>query len=361
MSDRQDKIRGLLLGTAIGDTLGLPAEGLSPHKINQLGWSDWKHRFIFGKGMVSDDTEHTLFVSQALLCYPDDVQRFKASLAWKLRWWLLGLPAGIGFGTLRAILKLWSFVPLDKSGVFTAGNGPAMRSAIIGAHYCDDPDKIREYTKASTELTHTDPRAWVGAAAVSYGAALAMTSSKDQRPDTDLFFESIGALCDQDDHEWPKLVELMRQSLKEEASVPDFIRKMNLENGVTGYIYHTVPVAIYSWLRHYGDFKTTLTEVLNDGGDTDTVGAITGALAGATTGQRGMPDEWIDNIIEWPRSMSVLCQVADAIAQSDDHRMAPVKYCWPGVIPRNLFFLIIVLGHVVLRLIPAKLRCYIRI
>ena len=54
--------------------------------------------------MISDDTEHTLFVAQALLAHPNDPAAFQRCLAWKLRLWLLGLPAGIGFATLRSIL-----------------------------------------------------------------------------------------------------------------------------------------------------------------------------------------------------------------------------------------------------------------
>lgn len=345
----------------MGDALGLPAEGLSPETIKKLGWSDWKHRFVFGKGMVSDDTEHTLFVCQALLCYPDNVERFKASLAWKFRWWLLAIPAGIGFGTLKAIIKLWFFVPLDKSGVFTAGNGPAMRSAIIGARFFDDIDKIKEYAKASTELTHSDPRALVGAAAISYAAALSMTNTKKQRPDVKSFFESLRSLAGQEDKEWTKLVDLMEQAAEDELSVADFVLKMNLKKGVTGYIYHTVPVAIYSWLRHYGDFRATLTEVFDCGGDTDTVGAIAGALAGATVGEEGVPDEWIANIMEWPRSVSVLRKAGDALAMCGSQRSGPVKYFWPGVIIRNLFMVIIIFGHIFLRLMPAKIRMHIRI
>ena len=83
--------------------------------------------------MVSDDTEHTCLVAQALCAAPTDADRFARHLARGLRWWLLGLPAGIGSATLRATLKLWLGFPPARSGVFSAGNGPAMRSAILGA------------------------------------------------------------------------------------------------------------------------------------------------------------------------------------------------------------------------------------
>jgi len=53
----QERIEGLLLGTAVADAIGLPTEGMTPAKIKKLGWADsLKHRFFFGRGMWSDDT-----------------------------------------------------------------------------------------------------------------------------------------------------------------------------------------------------------------------------------------------------------------------------------------------------------------
>jgi len=64
---------GVLLGTAVGDALGLPAENLSAERIQRLWKGGWRMRFLFGSGMISDDTEHTLMVAQALLSHPADV------------------------------------------------------------------------------------------------------------------------------------------------------------------------------------------------------------------------------------------------------------------------------------------------
>ena len=60
---RRDRFAGLLLGTALGDSLGYPAEGLAPQRIKKLYKAGWQHRFIFGYGLVSDDTDHTVFVA----------------------------------------------------------------------------------------------------------------------------------------------------------------------------------------------------------------------------------------------------------------------------------------------------------
>src|SRR5215468_2973121 len=160
---------GSLLGCAVGDALGLPYEGVSRRRgIRLLGPPD-RHRFLLGRGMVSDDTEHSAMVLQALCAAPRDPDAFVRSFASHLRWWLLGLPAGIGLATLRATVSLWLGFGPQRSGVFSAGNGAAMRSPVLGAAI-DDLALLRRYVEASTRTTHTDPKALHGAFAVALAA-----------------------------------------------------------------------------------------------------------------------------------------------------------------------------------------------
>jgi ADP-ribosylglycohydrolase len=310
--------------------------------IARRGWSPWRQRLVFARGMISDDTEHALFVAQALLAANGDPERFERALAWKLRWWLLGVPAGIGLATLRAILKLWVGFPPSSSGVFSAGNGPAMRSAIIGVAV-DDYERMVELVRRSTRLTHTDPKALNGALAI---AVAARTTGVVDR--TALFCELRNFESADDD--WRALIEVVECQLNAGSSVAEFADLLGLEKGVTGYVYHTVPVALFAWLRHEGDVRATVESVLDCGGDTDTVGAIAGALAGASTGEGGIPQEWIDGICEWPRTVSVLREVADTLVEGG----APVRYFWPGLVLRNLLFIVIVLAHGFARLLPRK-------
>ena len=68
-----DRITGLLIGTAVGDSLGLPREGLSARRAARLYDGPLRQRFVFGRGMVSDDTDHTFLTAQALLATTRDV------------------------------------------------------------------------------------------------------------------------------------------------------------------------------------------------------------------------------------------------------------------------------------------------
>ena len=339
---------GVLLGTAVGDSLGLPSEGLSRQRIRARWCGVWQHRFLFGRGMVSDDTEHALFVAQALLAHPDDPMAFQSCLAWKLRLWLLGLPAGIGLATLKAILKLWVGISPSRSGVWSAGNGPAMRSAVIGAYFAGDPAKRRAFVSASTRLTHTDPKAVTAALAVAEAAAWALNQNE---PIEQWLTHLSGLGCDE---EWLGICQSLADALASAKSVEDFADLLGLQKGVTGYAYHSVPVSIYAWLRHHNDFRTALESALGCGGDTDTVGAIVGAIVGAKVGKEGIPPELIAGVCEWPRSVLLLEHIAARLARQKDTAIAlgPVHYFWPGLILRNLLFLVVVLIHVFRRLAP---------
>ncbi|XHR29857.1 MAG: ADP-ribosylglycohydrolase family protein [Chthoniobacteraceae bacterium] len=274
-----DRIAGLLLGTAVGDALGLPAEGISPKRIARLWRGDWHMRLVCGRGMVSDDTEHTIMLAQALLAAPDSAEHFQRLLARKLRWWFLGLPAGVGMATAKACIKLWLGISPRRSGVWSAGNGPAMRCAIIGAFFPDDQKKRHDYVAASTRMTHSDPRAEIASLAVTEAAALIVTGQPEKILS---MLPSLG-----DNAEWQEICRKLAEADRARATVAEFAAMLGLFRGVTGYAYHTVPVAIYAFVRHGNDFRETLTAVLNCGGDTDTVGAIVGALVGANVGVAG--------------------------------------------------------------------------
>jgi ADP-ribosyl-[dinitrogen reductase] hydrolase len=155
--DRTEAAIGCILGTAVGDALGLPCEGLSKNRQKKWFPSLDGYHLLFGKGLCSDDTEHTCLIAQSIIVSGGDEKLFERDFCWRLRWWFMGLPAGIGFGTLRSILKLWLFVPNKWRGVYSAGNGPAMRSALLGVCFADDEARLCRINHLATRITHTDP------------------------------------------------------------------------------------------------------------------------------------------------------------------------------------------------------------
>lgn len=313
--DWGDKLAGVILGTAVGDALGLPREGLSRKRATKLfGDPPLLHAFLFGRGMVSDDTEHTCMTGQALLRAPEDADAFARSLAWRLRFWLLGLPAGTGRATLRAIVKLWLGFPPAHSGVWSAGNGPAMRAALLGVCLGHDRDRLRAYVRVSTRLTHTDPRAERGAFLVALAAHFgAVRGPQSVRGETFLP-EVREALPDADD-ELRSLLGQLEDHLRRDSSAVELANALGLHRGISGYVYHTVPLALYGWLRHLGNYRQAVEEVIALGGDADSTGAIVGGLAGATLGAGGIPVTWLQGLWEWPRSVAWMQRLAQRLAR----------------------------------------------
>jgi hypothetical protein len=132
---------------------------------------------------------------------------------------------------------------------------------------------------------------------------------------------------------------------------------LGLQRGISGYVYHTVPLALYCWLRNRGNFRAAIEEVIALGGDADSTGAAVGGIAGATLGAAGIPADWLDGLLEWPRSLTWMRRLAEHLAQQfpaagSPSSPRPLPLFWPGLLPRNLLFLSVVLVHGFRRLLP---------
>jgi ADP-ribosyl-[dinitrogen reductase] hydrolase len=223
-----------------------------------------------------------------------------------------------------------------------------MRSAIIGAYFANEAEKRRAFVSASTRLTHTDPKAETAALAVAEAAARAV-SQNESAEEWLAHLASFG--CDE---EWQAICKKLADALASQLSVEGFADALGLQNGVTGYAYHSVPVAIYASLRHGGDFRQALEAALNCGGDTDTVGAIVGGIVGAGLGRKCIPGDLVSGVCEWPRSISLLDSVANRLAEPNHNNrpIGSIGYFWPGLILRNILFVVVVLVHGSRRLAP---------
>jgi ADP-ribosylglycohydrolase len=342
---------GSILGTAVGDAIGLPYEGLSRRRGQKvLGVPD-RHRLFLRWGMVSDDTEQTCLVAQALIESFGDVGQFQRRLLRRLQGWFLTLPAGVGLGTLRAISKSLIGFPPHRCGVFSAGNGPSMRSAILGAAI-DDPRLLRELVKASCTITHTDPKAFFGAWAVAVAANLARRESVVEAAE---YFTTVQqVLREESAGEFLRLLEPVVQSVQQGQSTTEFAISSGMGKGISGYVYHTVPVALQAWLTNQNNFRQAIVGVIQCGGDTDTTAAIVGGIVGTHVGKAGIPQEWVNELLEWPRTAAWMEQLGKQLARvvATSQPETPVSLPLAGVLARNAAFLSIVLSHGFRRLLP---------
>jgi ADP-ribosyl-[dinitrogen reductase] hydrolase len=216
------------------------------------------------------------------------------------------------------------------------------------------PERLEAFVRASSRLTHRDVLAEEGALlvalAAAHGARLGAAAINAES-----FLLEVEARVSA-----PELrasLRTVREYLARGEPARRMAGKFGPSHGVSGFVLHTVPAALYVWLRHPGDFRRAVEEIVRLGGDTDTTAAIVGALVGATAGVRGIPREWLAGLWEWPRTVGWMERLADRLARQfppvgDPERSGPLPLFWPGLIARNLAFLLIVLGHGFRRLLP---------
>jgi len=329
---------GCLLGGALGDSLGLPSEGMSAGRIARRWGGTLDQRFLFGRGMVSDDTEHAVMTLVSLNEADGDVDRFSSALAWRLRWWLLALPAGIGLGTARSILKLWFGVSPQNSGSSSAGNGPMMRAVVIGVKYAGQEDLRKCFVDASTLMTHRDPRAVEVGRLIADAAAMAVAGLG-----TGEILTGLESVIESD--EMKLRFGLLRKGLESGVSVAEFADQFGRKKGmVSGFAPDTAAVAIFAWLKYRNDFRGGMESVVAAGGDTDTVAFVAGSLIGIEVGREGMPAKWVEDLKDVPVDAKWIEVVVSGRRVSFP--------AFPMSLIRNLVFLFVVLCHGFRRLLP---------
>lgn len=334
---REDRLCGVLLGTALGDALGLPAERMSARAIRKR-WGTVDRFHLCGRtGFVSDDTEQAALVAEALARHPNDPEAAVRAFQRALVSWFLRLPFGVGLATIRACTR--ALLGVSPSGVPSAGNGAAMRSAVVGVFFASDAVRRRSFGEALARVTHRDDRAVEGAL---YAAEMAAVCSQAS-PDADrlsLVSRAAGVLG------VPGLQEAVTRAaeLAPAAGAEEAARVL----GTSGYVLHTVGLATYGFLR-WGDRPlTALSELIGLGGDTDSTAAVLGAWLGALHGAAGLPGELLERIHPGPFGPGHLRALGTALACGT----APPRYSPVAALGRNLALYPVILGHGLRRLAP---------
>lgn len=347
--DAYPHILGCLLGTAVGDAAGLRREGLSPRRAERLyGRTPIRPELACGRGFCSDDTEHTQMVGYALAASHGDVAEFERRLAGLLKRWLLTLPIGIGSATLRASIKLLLGFGVRRSGVHSAGNGPAMRSALLGV--CAKSEiHMQDLVRASTRLTHTDPRAEEGALVVARAARRGVTG--DSREPARFLAEAAEQVAGA---ELRDQLGAAAAALERGLSCAQFAAARDWSQGVSGYVNHSVPAALYCWAKSPHDLRECVESAVQLGGDADSVAAIAGAVCGANRGAAAAPAEWLARLAEWPRSVAWMEQLARTLDRPTGELPAtgPPPMRWAATLPRNALVGGIVVAMALRRLLP---------
>jgi ADP-ribosyl-[dinitrogen reductase] hydrolase len=341
--DAADRLAGTLLGTALGDALGLPCEGMSAPAIARRFGAVDRYRLLGRTGFVSDDTEQAALVAQSLARHPDDPDACVRDFRRALLGWFCRLPWGVGLATVRSCIRIGFGV--SPSGVMSAGNGAAMRAAIVGTFFHDRPRERATFGRALAEVTHRDARAVEGAL---YVAEVAACCARDPlaTPPSELVAEARSVV------EHPELDAAIERAMdlgRRGATIGEAAKAC----GTKGYVVSTVTFATFCFLRHGDDSMRALSEAIGAGGDTDSIGAILGAWLGALNGESGLPSHLIGCIHDGPFGPSHLRSLAGCLAGLLDGRVEPVpRYSPTAALIRNLALYPVILGHGFLRLVP---------
>ena len=181
-----------------------------------------------------------------------------------------------------------------------------MRVSVLGL-LCNNNTKLKNYVKRATFISHTDAKAYRGALAIAVAANMA---GKSKKIDPKLFLKRFRKINNSKCKEFDKLLHKTAQSVKSKQSTQSFAKDLGLIKGVSGYSYHTVPVALHAWLSNQKNFRVGLMNTIKCGGDTDTVGSIVGSLIGIQVGDSRIPKNWRQGIFDYPLNETSLKEIA---------------------------------------------------
>jgi ADP-ribosyl-[dinitrogen reductase] hydrolase len=277
-------------------------------------------------GFVSDDTEQSALVAQSLARAGDDLDTCVAAFRRAMLGWFLRLPWGIGLGTLRACLRI--ALGMRRSGVASAGNGAAMRAAIIGAFFADDEPRRRQWVDILSRVTHTDDRAVEGARFVAEVAAICVRGGRVRVGLSETIRAGRAVV---ENEELGRAIDLALSLVVRGVPLADAALLL----GNTGYVVHSVALAAFCFARFGDDRIDAIAAAVQAGGDTDSNAAIVGAWIGARRGEEGLPRQLVDAIHDGPFGRTHLRALADDLvsASASGHS---ARFSWPVALLRNV-------------------------
>jgi ADP-ribosylglycohydrolase len=329
-----DRLTGMLLGTAIGDALGMPVEGLDIDQtmkaIHRLGGirdflAPQAHvlRTLrkLRPGCWTDDTQLTMAIARSLIEQHGNLDYDAIARAHVSAFETLEL-RGWDSTTKQSCRRLAQGTERTRAGKLGgADNAVAMKIGPVAAWSFlrgeSREDLLRHCLNVGI-MTHHDPRAVVGAYLIALLTRDALASQRKWDPAQERYQEIIA------EAEWAEAQlaarigvsdDPMSQHLSELHDALDVESEELAEfcNGADHYACHSIPYCIALLLGRPWEFEDGVIAAVNGGGDTDTNGAIVGSVLGAAYGFKKLPRRFVDKVEEPELLRSLGTSLANAL------------------------------------------------
>lgn len=322
MGGQFDRAYAALLGLALGDAMGMPTQMLSPDQIRRR----YGYLETFAEGMaapglssnlpagrITDDTEQALLVVEAVTEAVRTIsagwqERLTLRMAAKLVAWYKNLDASaalsLGPSSRLALGRLLQGVSPREAGVQGDTNGASMRIAPVGIAFAEEA-LLLDAVEACSRPTHYSGIALAGATLVA-----AMVSRGVAGDNLLSATETALRLAEKASRRGPytagaSVVARTRRAIalacQTEQDRLDRVRSLADEIGTGMATTEAVPTAVALLYIHSPNPWKVIVEATNLGGDTDTIGAMAGAMAGAFWGSDQFPPDLVRTMVELNR------------------------------------------------------------
>ncbi len=295
-----ERFRGCLMGLVLGDAIGAPFEGC------RQGIEPDFQKDLPAVLHYTDDSEMAIGVGESLIASdgfdPDDMAMRFAENYNPLR--------GYGSGT-AAIMNMiksgmhWKEAnkKVFKDGSF--GNGAAMRAAPLGLFFSRSTGQLRATVEEASSITHHHSLGKEGAVLLAYAVSLLVR--QEVVNDKNRMIDALLGFTTSD--KYSAKLQIMKELMKEDARREQVVLRL----GNTVLALESVPAALYVFLVYGSDFKKMMQVCISLGGDTDTIGAMAGALSGCLLGEQALPVELIQKLENGEKGKDQIAEIAERL------------------------------------------------
>lgn len=278
-----ERLRGIAVGAAVGDALGMPLEFQNARPLHDLETEMVKGSMPAGS--FTDDTEMALALAESMLIsHPLDPN----DLAGRFVGWYTSNPPDIGIHTRHALGMIYQGTPWREASTVShranpqsASNGSLMRCWPVAIACWDNPSYLVAESRLQSEVTHMHKDCVDACVFTNLLLYSIVNGRRNLSPDA-LLRQGIATALEQVSFDPDFRTEIELAPVRARNDLPN-----------TGWVRHTLVSALWATLTTKS-FEDALVQAVNLGSDADTTGAVTGAIAGALYGFSAIPARWKD-------------------------------------------------------------------